>query len=226
MDDAPVVARELARLRGAPAAGPPPRAARTARRPARRRSSRAGSGPPPPARAAPGRPPEPAVDGSLAATASRVRTPCRSSRTRAWRVDALGRRRGRRPAPSSTRSAVAGRVAPRPATSGRPPRAARAPSAGPGRGRRSFAGPLPAQGAQRRERVVRDLAGPHEVPQRVEHLAVRPAAGRPRTARGRSDAPRRGEVGRGSPRGADRRAGRTPLRAGPVGREAARGPGR
>ena len=40
------------------------------------------------------------------------------------------------------------------------------------------AGPLPAQGPQRRERVVGDLAGPDEVPQRVEDLAVRVPAGR------------------------------------------------
>ena len=38
-------------------------------------------------------------------------------------------------------------------------------------------GPLPAQRTQGREGVVRDLAGPHEVPQRVEHLAVGAAAG-------------------------------------------------
>ena len=37
--------------------------------------------------------------------------------------------------------------------------------------------PLPAQCAQRGEGVVGDLAGPHEVPQRIEHFPIRPAAG-------------------------------------------------
>src|SRR4029453_10654982 len=36
---------------------------------------------------------------------------------------------------------------------------------------------LPAERPERRERVVRHLAGPDEVPQRIEYLAVRPAAG-------------------------------------------------
>ena len=40
------------------------------------------------------------------------------------------------------------------------------------------AGPLPAQRPERRERVVGDLAGPDQVPQGVEHLPVRAAAGR------------------------------------------------
>ena len=58
---------------------------------------------------------------------------------------------------------------------GRPERGQPARAAA--RRRRAARGPLPAQGAQRRERVVRDLAGPDQVPQRVEHLAVRgPAA--------------------------------------------------
>ena len=38
--------------------------------------------------------------------------------------------------------------------------------------------PLPAQRPQRREGVVCDLAGPHEIPQRVEHLPVGRPAGR------------------------------------------------
>ena len=136
----------------------------------------------------------------------------------AWRRS-VGR--ARRRAPTSDQ---------RPAASGGPER--RQP-AGP-RGARSRAGPLPAQRPERRERVVRDLARPDEVPQRVEDLAVRAAAGRARTARGRTR--RRARPGaRGSHRAAvpmggpcrrrDRPAGPARGRAGPArsGRRRGRG---
>ncbi len=41
---------------------------------------------------------------------------------------------------------------------------------------RATPGPLPAQGPQRRERVIGDLARPDEIPQGIEHLAIRRAA--------------------------------------------------
>ena len=103
------------------------------------------------------------------ATASRVRTPWRSrrARLRAW-SRSVGRATGSASGETSDQ---------RPAASGGPEGGEPAgPADGPPG---AAAGPLPAQGAQRRERVVGDLAGPDEVPQRVEDLAVRvPAGGR------------------------------------------------
>ena len=83
-------------------------------------------------------------------------------------------------------------------TSDQRPAASGGPSDGqpPGRGRRreSPRRPLPAQRPQRRERVVRDLAGPDEVPQRVEDLAVRTAAARRREQLAVERGAARGEV--------------------------------
>ena len=68
----------------------------------------------------------------------------------------------------------------RPAASGRTER--REAAAGAGRRAPLRSRPLPAQRAERREGVVRDLAGPDEVPQRVEDLAVRARRRRPRSS--------------------------------------------
>ena len=109
----------------------------------------------------------------------------------------------------------------RPAASGGPERG----QTRPGRALRALprAGPLPAQRPERRERVVGDLARPDEVPQRVEHLAIRAAAAPRRTARGRTTrrvvrqvladrvvprAPSGGSVPSGSPIGAQDLAAR------------------
>ena len=166
--------REQVRLGSAPPASPARgrravdrarRPARTGRPRARRRSSRAGSGPPPRAPAAPGRPRRSRPRSPPTRPPRGSATPCRSSSASAaaWSRSvgvavAGGSTSDQRPAASGGPSAVS-----------RPGRAAAIAAA---------AGPLPAQGTQRRERVVRDLAGPHQVPQRVEDLAVRAAAGR------------------------------------------------
>ena len=78
--------------------------------------------------------------------------------------------------------------------------------------------PLPAQGPQRGERVVRDLAGPDEVPQRVEHLAVASRHRTPRRARGRTRRPAAPRCARGSPRGGDRPGGGPSSGGRPAGR--------
>ena len=97
-------------------AGPAHRRARTAPRPVRRRNSPDGSGRPPPSPGGPGRRRVNPPSMPSAATASRVSTPCRSSRARLRACsrsvgDGAGSRRRR-------------------ATSGRRPRAVRARSAG------------------------------------------------------------------------------------------------
>ena len=109
------------------------------------------------------------------ATASRVRTPWRSSSARAWAwrrsVVVAAVRRGlagfvgvivadQRPAPGGLRRPERGQ-----STRASP---ARTSGATPGR-------PLPAERPQRGERVVRDLAGPDQIPQRIEHRPVRAA---------------------------------------------------
>ncbi len=85
-------------------------------------------------------------------------------------MDALGSGHGRR----LVRQLVLGHAGQRPAA-GRLGRSERGQPSGPRPAvlRRA----LPAQRPERREGVVGDLAGPDEVPQRVEDLAVRPPAG-------------------------------------------------
>ena len=106
---------------------------------------------------------------------------------------------------------AAARAAARRATSGRRRRAAGRVGARPGRGRepgtRRGAGPSADERAERSERVVGDLAGPDEVPQRGEHHAFVGGARPPHeVGPERRAAPVRGA--RGSRRGADRSAAR------------------
>ncbi len=79
-------------------------------------------------------------------------------------------------APAAKASSAPSTSDQRPAASGGPRAVSR-----PGRGRRAPAAAaaraLPAQGAQRRDRVVGDLAGPDQVPQRIQDLAVGAAPG-------------------------------------------------
>ena len=140
-------------VRSAP--GRPRPAARTARRRARRRTSRAGRGPLPPARAAPGTPRR-----SRRGRLRRARL--HASRRRAVRAVAA-------PARARSRSASARvRAAARRATTGPRPRAARGVTAAARLRLGARRAPLgrAARHAQRPERVVGDLARPHEIPQR------------------------------------------------------------
>ncbi len=151
-------------------------------------------------------------------TASRVSTPWRSSSASASACSRRVRSRSIDRSPGAHRSASARTAKAEPAgwTSDQRPAASGGPERGePARPRPPVpARALPAQGAQGRERVVRDLAGPDQVPQCVEHVPVRAAACRRVELAVEGGAPcRRGT--RGSRHGEAAGRGRPRRRAGP-----------